>query len=498
MSTDIQGDSDIQNTTEQRVSSRQRLYMGLTKTGSDMFSVFYTGALFGFYVDVLHMDPRNYGIVMIIFAIWNAINDPVFGYWSDKKKLDQRGKRTFFIRMSTPIFFIGYILFWLAFPSWSQTWLFIYLLISLFVFDTGLTIAGLNLSALQVDQTTSTNERTRIMLIGMVISFVPLGIASFAPGLVITAPKLSSWHMSLIFIAFGMVALVFMAWGAWKLKEHSLEEEGVEPLPIIKAVKETFKSKSFISFVIFSFMMNAVNLNLMAVIPLYYIYVFNLSSLEVFIVMAVTGVLYIPLLLFYEKIQKRFGLRNTFFMALGVMVLGYLGLYFFNSIVLMIISYGFCLWMSSLWWLLVNPMVGDIADEDELKTKRRREGMFFGTNALVTKPASSLVIFVFTAIIEFYGYGNLIMSRFNFSNIGDISGLLIRYSGGTSQVALGFRLGVGILPLAFIVIGAIALYFYPLHGKKLQQIKSDLDMYHKKTGVYEKISLEKEKERVKL
>ena len=54
---------------DQKVSSKQRLYMGLTKTGSDMFSVFYTGALFGFYVDVLHMDPRNYGIVMIVFAI---------------------------------------------------------------------------------------------------------------------------------------------------------------------------------------------------------------------------------------------------------------------------------------------------------------------------------------------------------------------------------------------------------------------------------------------
>ena len=264
---------------DQRVSSRQKIYIGLTKSGSDMFSVFFAGALFGFYVDILHMNPQSYGIVMIIFAVWNAINDPIFGYMSDKKRLDKRGKRTFFIRLSTPIYFIGYTMFWFAFPSWSQTWLFIFLLISLFIFDTGLTIAGLNISALQTDQTTSTNERTRIMLISMLVSLLPVGIASLAPNLVLTSTKLSNIDMSLIFIAGGIVAALFMGFGAYKLKEHSLEKEGTEPLPMFAAIKETLKSKSFIFFVIFSFMMNAVTLNLVAIIPLYFKYVFMLNGI---------------------------------------------------------------------------------------------------------------------------------------------------------------------------------------------------------------------------
>ncbi len=493
MSNNNPSGTDNLDITDQRVSSRQRIYMGLTKTGTDMFSLFYAGALFGFYVKVLDMNPINYGFVMIIFAVWNAINDPVFGYWSDKKKLDKRGKRTFFIRRSTPIYFIGYVMLWLAFPIDSQIGLFIFLLFSLFIFDTGLTIAGLNLSALQTDQTTNTNERTRIILIAMVISFVPLGIASFVPNLVLTSEVLLSGKdsiIALIFIAGGVVAAVFMAFGAWKLKEHSLEVEGIEPLPIFKAIKETFKSKSFIFYVIFAFMMNAVNLNLIAVMPFYFDFVFALDSTQVLIVSAVTGVLYIPLLFTYEKLQKRFGLRNTFFIALVLMVLGYLGLFFFKSMVLMTISYGFCLWMSSLWWLLVNPMIGDIADEDELKTKRRREGMYFGTNALVTKPASSLIIFAFTAITGFYGYGSFRLDKLNFADTSRLSELITRF-GTESSVVFGFRLGTGILPLVFIALAFIALYFYPLHGKKLRQVKMDLDVYHKKTGVFNKISLEK-------
>lgn len=449
---------------DQRVSSRQKIYIGLTKSGSDMFSVFFAGALFGFYVDILHMNPQSYGIVMIIFAVWNAINDPIFGYMSDKKRLDKRGKRTFFIRLSTPIYFIGYTMFWFAFPSWSQTWLFIFLLISLFIFDTGLTIAGLNISALQTDQTTSTNERTRIMLISMLVSLLPVGIASLAPNLVLTSTKLSNIDMSLIFIAGGIVAALFMGFGAYKLKEHSLEKEGTEPLPIFAAIKETLKSKSFIFFVIFSFMMNAVTLNLVAIIPLYFKYVFMLNGIEVLIISVVTGVVYIPLLFVYEKLQKKYGIRNSFFIAIILMIIGCLGLFFANSIVLMAISYGLCLWMSALWWLLVNPLVGDIADEDELKTNNRREGMFFGTNALITKPASSLIIFVFTAIIKFYGYDSHL----------DIQ---------SSEALFGIRLGLGILPLAFLVFAFIALYFYPLHGRKLKQVKMNLNNLHSKRKV---------------
>ncbi len=449
---------------DQRVSSRQRIYIGLTKAGSDMFSVFFAGALFGFYVDILHMNPQSYGIVMIIFAVWNAVNDPIFGYMSDKKRLDKRGKRTFFIRLSTPIYFIGYTMFWFAFPSWSQTWLFIFLLISLFIFDTGLTIAGLNISALQTDQTTSTNERTRIMLISMLVSLLPVGIASLVPNLILTSTTLSNIDMSLIFIAGGIVAAIFMGFGAYKLKEHSLETEGTEPLPIFAAIKETLKSKSFIFFVIFSFMMNAVTLNLVAIIPLYFKYVFMLNGIEVLIVSVVTGVVYIPLLFVFEKLQKRYGLRNSFFIAIILMIIGCLGLFFAKSIVLMAFSYGLCLWMAALWWLLVNPMVGDIADEDELKTNNRREGMFFGTNALITKPASSLIIFVFTAIIEFYGYD----SHLNIQS---------------SEALFGIRLGLGILPLAFLVLAFIALYFYPLHGRKLKQVKMNLDYLHSKRKV---------------
>ena len=458
------GSEQISKLTEdkQRVPFNQRMFIGVTKSGSDMFGVLYMGALFGFYVDILGMDPTNYGTVMIIFAIWNAINDPIFGYMSDKKRMDKRGKRAFFIRISIPFYFTGFLMFWLASSVWSQASLFIFLLISLFIFDTGLTIAGLNICAIQTDQTSSTNERTRIMLISMLLSMIPVGIASMTPNLVLTS-TLNKTNMSLIFISIGIIALGFMIVGSILLREKSLEGKDAQPLPIFAAIKETFKSKSFIFFVIFSFMMNAVSLNLIAVIPLYYKYVFQLDTIPILIITVVTGVFYIPTLIAAEKIQKRYGLRSTYFLVIILIGLGFIGLYFAQSIYFMAVCYGVCLCMTTVWWLLVNPMIGDCADEDELKTHNRREGMFFGTNALITKPASSLIIFIFTFIIEFFGYNSELEIQ-------------------SPQAIEGLRLGVGILPLAFLVLAFIALFFYPLHGEKLKQIKTDLNILHKERG----------------
>ena len=50
----------------------------------------------------------------------------------------------------------------------------------------------------------------------------------------------------------------------------------------------------------------------------------------------------------------------------------------------------------------------------------------------------------------------------------------------SSQALFGLRLGVGILPLGFLVLAFVALIFYPLHGKKLEQVKFNLNILHKR------------------
>jgi GPH family glycoside/pentoside/hexuronide:cation symporter len=248
--------------------------------------------------------------------------------------------------------------------------------------------------------------------------------------------------------------------GTLKTKEQSLVKEKVDPLPVWPAIKETFKSKTFIFFLIISFVFTAVSSHLVGVMPLYFKYIAQLNQWQILIVSIPVGVLQVPFYFLYGYLQKKIGLRNCIFIILGIMSLGFLGLFFQTHIVVNAISYGFCLLMISFWFVIVNPMVGNIADEDELKTGRRREGMFFGIHALITKPSSSLITFFFTLIISYFGYDSELPVQ-------------------TEQAQFGIRLGLSILAIAFLIFVVAPLIWYPLHGKKLEKIKIKLNEKHK-------------------
>ncbi len=448
----------VNNSEKQFVSPKQRTYLGITKAGNDLLGVMFNGAILTFYIDILGMDPELFGIAMIIFAVWNALNDPIFGYMSDKRSKDAGGKRLFFMKLSGPIFVAGFLMFWIAFPSFSQTSFFIFLLIALFIFDTGLTIYGLNLSAILTGQTINTTERTRISVIASVIAFVPVGIAAILPNLVLTS-SIAIVYMRLIFIGMAVLAGIFMLIGNVKLREISLESKDIEPLPVWPAIKETFKSKAFILFVIINFMFVAISTNLVGVMPLYFKYIAQINQWQILIVSIPLGVLQIPFYFLYGYLQRKIGLRNSTFIIISVMLIGLLGLFFKTHIVVMAIAYSLSMLMISFWFVIVNPMIGDVADEDEMKTGRRREGMFFGINALITKPASSLITFLFTLIISRFGYDSELAVQ-------------------SAQAQYGIRLGISILSIVFLALTIAPLIWYPLHGRKLKEIKQELHVKH--------------------
>jgi GPH family glycoside/pentoside/hexuronide:cation symporter len=266
-------------------------------------------------------------------------------------------------------------------------------------------------------------------------------------------------YMRIIFIGMAVISAIFMLVGSLKIKELTLEDEDIEPLKIWPALKETFRSKSFITFVIVNFMLTAVSGHLVAVMPLYFKYIMQIGDWTVLLVSAPIGVLQIGLYFLYGVFQRKFGIRSSVFVILGVMSLGFIGLFFSQHIVLAGISYALCLWMTTFYFVLVNPMVGDIADEDELRTGRRREGMYFGINALITKPASSLIVFLFTFIISRFGYDSEL----------DVQ---------TAQAQFGIKLGLSILAIAFLILAIIPLILYPLYGEKIKKIKEELVIKH--------------------
>ena len=110
---------------------------------------------------------------------------------------------------------------------------------------------------------------------------------------------------------------------------------------------------------------------------------------------------------------------------------------------------------------LVPIMNGDVIDYDELKTGARREGIYAGVNSLITKPAISLANAAFLMIAKWFGYNTELQAGMQSATAKH--GILVAWMA---------------IPALMLIISAIGMKFYPLHGKGWDEMKASLARRH--------------------
>jgi GPH family glycoside/pentoside/hexuronide:cation symporter len=107
-----------------------------------------------------------------------------------------------------------------------------------------------------------------------------------------------------------------------------------------------------------------------------------------------------------------------------------------------------------------------VADEDELRSGVRREGAFFGVNALLTKPAQSIAL----ALIPF------ILEKTSFVTREANGGQIFLNQSGSA--IFGIKSLMGLIPGIALILGAILLFWYPLRGRYLEDVKGKVLTMH--------------------
>ena len=69
--------------TGERLPLWREMCYGCGNFTASMFGTIIGTWLSFFYVDTLGFDAKAIGVAMVIYSIWNAINDPIMGYVSD-------------------------------------------------------------------------------------------------------------------------------------------------------------------------------------------------------------------------------------------------------------------------------------------------------------------------------------------------------------------------------------------------------------------------------
>jgi GPH family glycoside/pentoside/hexuronide:cation symporter len=124
---------------------------------------------------------------------------------------------------------------------------------------------------------------------------------------------------------------------------------------------------------------------------------------------------------------------------------------------------------------LTNILFAEVADEDELRSGVRREGAFFGINALITKPAQSLAIAIPPFILEAAHF----VTREANNNV--------TFLNQPASAIFGIKVFIGLIPGIAMLLGALILFWFPLRGVRLEKMQHDLlDLHASKKAAYDK------------
>jgi GPH family glycoside/pentoside/hexuronide:cation symporter len=365
------------------------------------------------------------GAILIVPRLWDALSDPIIGHLSDNTRTRWGRRRPYLLLGGIAVAISFVVIWWIPkgdlvhswFPTDSgfQAFQLVYILVSLLIFFTAVNIFEIPHGALGMEMTTDYHERTRLFssksFVGNLFAMSTPWLFALASMEIFKGPggnEVDGMRYVSILIAAILIPLSF--WWFFKLREPGFKKVATqEKTPFWTDMKRTASNRNFImlTLTIFTLAMgfNFVSL-LGSYIPIFYIYggdkVAGATLLGINgTIWAITGVLAVfPL----NWISPRLGKRKTLSIAIFLMCAAQL-----SKIVCYNPTYPYLVLIPTVllstgmlfFFTLGSSMVGDICDEDELKTGHRSEGSFYSVFWWFIKMGTALASLIAGALIVF-------------------------------------------------------------------------------------------------
>jgi GPH family glycoside/pentoside/hexuronide:cation symporter len=458
-----------QNVVKNRLTLSTKIVYGLASFGTSTVSSIYAALLPIFYQDYLGLTSRWIGIASAVYAVWNAINDPLFGFITDNTR-SKMGRRIPYLRFTAPFLGLTFILVWFAPEGAGDITQFWWMLVTMLLYDTCYTIIGLVHGALMPELSESDVERNQLSisstvfgLLGHVLGFMLPDFFRPRPGNL--AGSLMSLRLSMV--AVGIIAALMIILTTLKVKERREFALVDKPIQFWDSLRYTLSNKPFWIFVTMNFLLTF--MYSMAIGAIFYLadYVTQTSTIILMVYLFVPLALGIP---FTNMAVKKLGLLRAqqLYCVIGGLGLASIAFMPANLIPLSMIIAG--LGLSGQQTITYN-LLAQVIDDDEVRTGNRREGAFFGANALITKPAQSLALFFTAFILERSGFITRAI------NEGEI------FLDQSASALFGIRSIVGLIPGLAMILSAVILFFFPLKGERLRALKKKiLEMHAEKAA----------------
>ncbi len=408
-------------------------FLGTAELGFFLTEIFIRIYLLKFYTDTIGLEPYLAGIAISVGLLWDAISDPLMGYVTDhfpvKFKIKNRyyiKKRIFYIISGS--FFLGIFFFLLFTPlvkEQSTEIKFFYLCINYIFLNTFLTISSVPHSALCGEASSEPDERNKIF--GFRLLWGNLGLISGILLSNIFQHKDIYDYLKMNLLIF---LLIFLSSLTSSVAGFKVDNPLINPknLNFFKNIKTLFKNHYFVILLICYFIgYIAIGLNSnMALYYYEYFLKFNIQETSiVLIVFLFCWTFSIPLWIY---LSRYIGKKKSIVIAILLLGFGTIFSYpFFPEKKLI-----YPLFAAIIGGILVSAIVlmdsltADLVDYDSIKSKEKREGIYFGFVKMTMKLARAIAILISGLLLTFIGFGNSTQINSQVEqNIANIFGFLV-------------------------------------------------------------------------
>lgn len=385
-----------------------------------------------YYVDVLGVKPGLISAAMVVHGIVNAVLNPFFGHLSDRTR-SRWGRRIPYMMFGMVPLAAAFTAIW--FPVGGGAALFWYFMFIVLVYDILFVMVVLNYSALFPEMFTTMKERASVSAMRQMLGIVGMIIGVALPPLVYS--KLGWGPMGAVFAC---VALIFLLIMVTRSKENTAVDQ--ERLGLRQSLKYTFTNKAFVTFVIGSFLVQFTFAMLPAIVPFFTKYVLRASDDTNTILLGAIFVAAIPCVFLWSRLVQRWGARFTAMAAVGCYALAMLPFAFVTgTAAAAIAAAAIGIGLAGL-LVLLDMLLSEIIDEDEKRTKVRREGMYYGMNGFIVRWGVSLQAVVLGFVLETTGY--------------------VKDAVQTDAAVWGIRSMLSFIPFGALLLAFVFFYLYPL------------------------------------
>ena len=209
-----------------------------------------------YYTDILGIDAALAGTALMVGKVtWDMINDPLFGYFSDRTRSRWGRRKPFMLFGAIPFGLTIWLMFSLP-PGMTGVTAFLAVLGSFLLVDTAQTLVSVPYYALSAELTYDYDERTSLISIRMIFTVLGyiLGAAAttLLAGIFMGMGLAKTAAYSATGAIFGIVAVITMLITALLVKEQPNPDLVPAKMPPFRQILQVFKNKPFVQYMIMS------------------------------------------------------------------------------------------------------------------------------------------------------------------------------------------------------------------------------------------------------